>query len=52
MEEVRRALGILYEEFGQEKVHQAVLVRLSQIVDEYVADEQRRRYEEIKHSKD
>lgn len=39
MEELRKALGALYEEFG----HNQVTLRLSEILDEYIAEEQRER---------
>ena len=39
MEELRKALGALYEEFG----HNQVTLRLSEILDEYIAKEQRER---------
>ena len=37
MDELRKALGTLYEEFG----HNQVTLRLSEILDEYIAIEQR-----------
>lgn len=45
MEELRSALGELYEEFG----HNEVTLRLSEILDEYVAEEQRRELERWEH---
>lgn len=39
MGELRKALGALYEEFG----HNQVTLRLSEILDEYIAKEQRER---------
>ena len=37
MEELRKALGALYEEFG----HNQVTLRLSEILDEYIVIQQR-----------
>ena len=42
MEALKKSLGELYEEFG----HTPVTVRLSQILDRYVAEEQRGRLED------
>lgn len=42
MEELRKALEVLYDEFG----HNEVTVKLSQILDEYVVKEQRERLEQ------
>ena len=44
MEVLRQALGELYEEFG----HTPVTVRLSQILDRYVAEEQRKELNKCK----
>ncbi|CEH34745.1 hypothetical protein [Romboutsia lituseburensis] len=48
MEELRFAVGQLYEEFG----HNEVTVALSQILDCLVVEKQREEFEEWKKSKD
>ena len=48
MEELRNALNELYAEFGQEKTHEKILLKLSQILDTHMAAEQRKRYEEMR----
>lgn len=48
MEELRKALGYLYEEFG----HNEVTVALSQYLDYLVVEKQREEFERWKKSKD
>lgn len=45
MEELRKALGHLYEEFG----HNEVTVALSQILDNLVVQEQKEKLKDLKH---
>lgn len=42
MEELKKALGALYEEFG----HNEITIRLSEILDGYILEEQRERLEQ------
>lgn len=46
MEELRNALGELYEEFG----HNQVTLRLSEILDKYIADIQAEEFEKWKYT--